>query len=670
MKGEKELLSLPVAPAPAVMIIEPQYKEIPYWNGTYKQAYTTYGYSAEIIRDNILAVTIYNYLRQAEYRVFIGDYDYVSQKYDKEKNIWCRSTAKLETVYCMNGWGNNEFVTDEKTVQAAKQWLGCLAEETNNPIYKIAAYLNDIGKTKLKRKYDKIRKSIDDMMLQIRPLSADFEKWIENVPMKGSRYIFYHYSGRKEQDGYCTHCNTKVKVKGAKHEAAGICPHCHSKIIFLSYGKRKRGFTDSASAVYIQKGDDDLIFRRFSVVWDYEINSSGAVNCKKHIYETNRSFYLQNKHYEWGEFKNTGEYRFCVGESSWPEEYFNACSGYIYSRNLKQVFISMNPNKSYLKYIPYGTLLKNIGDVRAKEFYVACMSYPQIEYFAKLKLYHLARQLINGNYDLIRFCLENQKLKEIGITKQTLPDVQRYDLGYEEIKLYQACKKYGTGIFEELLQKRRSGKSREVQCIIKLLSYLSYEKIMEYVEEQKKSLEHPYGFDNTTRVLGDWCDYVDNCIALGWDLNDTKVLKPKDLEQRHDIAVQLVEMKENSEQREKIVQKYYEHIYDLFYESGDYAITLPRNIQDLKYEGDMLHHCVYTNYASSVAKGQSIILFVRKKDQFYRPLATAEIDPETYKLIQLRGEKNHTVSKEIQKFVDGYITKIKKLQAKQKRSAA
>ena len=243
-------------------------------------------------------------------------------------------------------------------------------------------------------------------------------------------------------------------------------------------------------------------------------------------------------------------------------------------------------------------------------------------------------------------------------------------MDYEEIKdIYKPVMKREPEAFPRILgMSRQRGKysGYTIENIIMLMKYMSLDTIMKYIDEQlpaeRERNNWPYytESDSIRNVTGDWCNYIENCIDLGWNIKDTKVMRPKNLIERHDMAIELVKLKKSEIKARKIQQRFYENIFDLYYSSKDYTVTLPRNIKDLKYEGDNLHHCVYTNYASEVAEGRSIIVFIRENGSFYKPLATAEIDPETYDVIQIRSEGNRSVSKEVSAFFEQYKRKILK----------
>ena len=128
MKNEKNLLSMPFSEIKA-NIPAPLEKKKTVRGYKYMRTKTTYGYTAEMVEGKaLIAVTVFNYERRPEYRVFIGDHDYIAQIY--KKGTWRRSTAKISSQYKSWRWywdvGDNPtiFTADEENRAAAVKWLG------------------------------------------------------------------------------------------------------------------------------------------------------------------------------------------------------------------------------------------------------------------------------------------------------------------------------------------------------------------------------------------------------------------------------------------------------------------------------------------------------------------------------------------------------------------
>ena len=665
MKNEKNLLSMPFSTIEAD-IAPPEIKKKKRGGYTYTVEYTTYGYTAAAVENgSILEVTVFNYERQPEYRVFIGDHDYIAQIY--EKGTWRRSTAKISSQYKSWRWcwavGDNPtiFTADEENRAAAVKWLGVYKDQQPDVFRRLSDYLDDIGSQKLSDKHERIRRSVDEAMLQIRPLPERFEKWVDEIPFRDERYIMYQYSGRKKQDGFCSHCGEYVQVEGAKHLKKGRCPNCKSIITYTAAGKTS-DMTFNKTVIYVQPGKDGETIFRYFTAWRNIDRHGNKLLVYNTITESNREFYLAEKRYEWGS-------PWAGSPSNWCRRGYDHVGkrGYIYPYNIKRIMLRLVQKYPHLKYIPYIQTLKNIGQIPAWRMYTSFISERQIEYLVKFKLYSLCIGLIRGS---IPTEISENLLKNLKLKKQDIKIIQKYNMDYEEIKdIYKPVMKREPEVFPQILEmsrQRENYSDSSIANIIELMKYMSFDTIMKYIDEQlpaerERNNQSYYDEGNhISHVTDDWCDYIENCIDLGWNIKDTKVIRPKNLIERHDMAMELVKLKKSEIKARKIQQRFYENIFDLYYASKDYTVTLPHNIKDLKYEGDNLHHCVYTNYASEVAEGRSIIVFIRENGSFYKPLATAEIDPETYDVIQIRGEGNRSVSKEVSAFFEQYKRKILK----------
>jgi len=69
----------------------------------------------------------------------------------------------------------------------------------------------------------------------------------------------------------------------------------------------------------------------------------------------------------------------------------------------------------------------------------------------------------------------------------------------------------------------------------------------------------------------------------------------------------------------------------------DYVLIAPKSADDLYVEGKTLNHCVY-DYVDRIAKKETAILFVRKKNYTDKPFYTVEI--RNGKVTQCRSTNN------------------------------
>ena len=88
-------------------------------------------------------------------------------------------------------------------------------------------------------------------------------------------------------------------------------------------------------------------------------------------------------------------------------------------------------------------------------------------------------------------------------------------------------------------------------------------------------------------------------------------------------------------------------------QSPHLCILIAKNPDELKVEGKALHHCVgRMNYDQKFLREESLIFFVRNKQNLSEPLVTLEYSLENKKILQCYGVNNSTPSDEILRFVN------------------
>lgn len=131
-------------------------------------------------------------------------------------------------------------------------------------------------------------------------------------------------------------------------------------------------------------------------------------------------------------------------------------------------------------------------------------------------------------------------------------------------------------------------------------------------------------------------DYQNMLENLGIAFEGDFRILPKNFKQAHDDAVKAYNDMKDEQKRIEFANQL-EKLLGLEQTIGNYTFVLPKKLQELKAEGKALSHCV-GSYAGNVARGETVILFVRQKDKVDNPLYTLEI--RKGRIIQLRGMKN------------------------------
>ena len=93
------------------------------------------------------------------------------------------------------------------------------------------------------------------------------------------------------------------------------------------------------------------------------------------------------------------------------------------------------------------------------------------------------------------------------------------------------------------------------------------------------------------------------------------------------------------------------------YEGDDFCVRTPHDLNEITREGAMLHHCV-GGYVDRHAKGETNILFLRKKGMENIPFFTVEIRGD--KVIQIHGSHNRWLGNEPEAvpFMYEYLTQL------------
>lgn len=206
---------------------------------------------------------------------------------------------------------------------------------------------------------------------------------------------------------------------------------------------------------------------------------------------------------------------------------------------------------------------------------------------------------------------------------------------------------------KENITKRRIGK--QVAQILEIYPQLDKERLRKYLS---KYLEQKGYFIS----IGSYLDMLEAETFLHLDLTEEKNAFPHDFEYWHNHYTNQMKISKNKLIDEGIaaqVAKYQK----LEKEVKDLKLILATSSQELINEGEALHHCVgRMNYNKKMAKGESLILFVRKKEDMATPFVTMEYDPNQKKILQLYGERDSVPEDNIKNIIyDSWLPKVRRL---------
>lgn len=265
--------------------------------------------------------------------------------------------------------------------------------------------------------------------------------------------------------------------------------------------------------------------------------------------------------------------------------------------------------------------------------------YPQIEMFAKFGLHY--------------YLFSKQLLAKVGKDKRfrTWLIKNRNELSLNSYYISTLLLSYKTGkplkqaeIFERNKKElQHNDNYKRIKAVIKPSET---EKFLEYIEKQ-----------NTN--LSSYADYIEASNYLGIDMTLQKNKYPHEFQKWHDIRIdqyrtKLIEedkkQKQEFRKRFSLVAKKYLPLQRNL--KDNFVVIIAKKPKDLVNEGDKLHHCVgRMNYDQKFVKEQSLIFFIRNKENIDIPFVTLEYSLDNHKVLQCYGDHDTKPTNEVLDFV-------------------
>lgn len=277
------------------------------------------------------------------------------------------------------------------------------------------------------------------------------------------------------------------------------------------------------------------------------------------------------------------------------------------------------------------------------------LKYPSIEILEKAGFEYIVGERANGcksravNWrakDLRKILdLKPKEIKEFR-------ELGRYARLYE-LEKYKDIKKMGYKVSFDQLGLLPNYKMKEK--IREIEQYVKLEKALSYLETQEDD-------------CGIYLDYLRECKRLGYDMKNKKVLFPADLQAAHEETSEKVKIQADSKKKVAFKEST-DKIYGRpAYREEKLLIRAAQSPEELSKESAALHHCVRT-YVDRVARGECVILFIRKTESPDKPYFTLELSPDG-KIIQCRGDHNCAYPEDVKEFLERWKKWMKKKERK------
>lgn len=509
-----------------------------------------------------------------------------------------------------------------------------------NRIYRYQTWLQEQnnGSKKMER-----RRKTDEVMKTVPAVPSAFWHWVDNMPMKHSRYMPYHRLNRKTAECTCTHCQTVslLPAKEVKREEKGICPSCGSTVTFkadgLSYNKWDEGY----STLLQQLKNGDFILRFFQHSRTFR---SGWPEAKDTNTERARLFFTKDG-------KITGSYKHgsspALGRHGWypckeiivgkdtkwdvaasfsaraHNDWFEP--SYLYPHNMRAMLGQLD--------LPYSMQKDWCGQTMdVTTTLLQTLQYPFAPRLAAAGLKRLDKDIYYYSEQLAS-CKRSGSLHNcLCVSQELMPYLVEHDVSVEILNVL-------TGLPNPVEADIVYLKSaRELAVIKDLIHFTTLHKIRKYIAVQKEVQQKKRHYGD---IPINWRDYIQLAVELGYDVKKKSVLFPKDVMQEHDKLVQLKQIKYDPVVDAKIKKAFPALQQRYSYEDNNYLITVPRNFEDFKAEGVTLLHCLCTNkYYLNHLAGTNLIFFLRLQGASEAPYFTIRYDPRTNVILECHGYRH------------------------------
>lgn len=622
------------------------------WNGTITEKYKTGIYMRCQVIEEVLLVCFFmtHDMRMGNnkpaYELLIDKNTRKFFTWDVVSRKW--KTAMLHYMDWPSYARNSERYMNPADSLVMKQYLDVSEDGYNG----VAGYQTRVRNEQLEERHKRETEPWDLTLSKIQALPADWERWVDKHGIHYN-YMFYDYSRKKNQTGYCTWCEREVPIKNPKHNKMGKCPRCRHEIQYKARGKAGRFQTYPETAYLIQPCGDNLVIRQFEVRRQY---ARGAYeNPERCIFEERRVIFnskLESEKFYYGLYKNS-YYRWIKGERTYQPFYMfryyeRDYNGAVYRRNLSYLA------RTKLSRTGLPEILQDVDRMDPEIYLDVLKEKPYIEQLVKAGLKTVAKDIMDEKREL-EINDFHDFAKAIGIDKNQMKRLREHNGGFLYLTWLKYEKQNGENFSDFLLESMEQW-GVEPSELLFILKKMSLTRCCHYLKKQSELSGRP-----VKELISTWRDYLFMASRLKMDTEAELIYKPKELVTKHDELVKLCGGDHVVRQAEDILKNYPEidsicqSIKTKYeYKDKSYAIIVPEKVEDILMEGAILGHCLDRTdiYFDRIHRRESYIVFLRKAKAPDCPYYTLEIEPDgTARQKRTMGDKQNADFGKAKRFI-------------------
>lgn len=526
------------------------------------------------------------------------------------------------------------------------------------------------NKQKEQRRVERLRKARGkELANAAAPIPLEVLKWAaEQV----ADVIFYTTEKRGKYRCVCSHCREIFYLDRARSGRVISCPRCGAETIIKKQNSDFGYDLEDGSwkvIAYIERAGDAWMQRIFGFYRTVSMDVDGMIHTRDYISEEERDILFPTLEPD-GSLSayyyhpcaaytgpNVGKWIPGCGKvhgQGWTGYRLRSCKIYTYPYNLSELF-----SESEYRYSGIYEMATACRCLPTQYLYF-WEKEPKLELLSKLGLRKIIEDIVfDSNYgETMRHLRNIKSLKDLGIEKkEEIEECRTLSLqtmiARKEVKKWNvdAADLWKAWAFIRELN-RKSGEDFAY-------SFVTRERMFKYCMSQCPEAKvddpdrFPYFVSNFLRDYID--DYIPDCIELGLNMNDTAISLPRDFQKAHKWAADELKCME-TKVYDKLIEAVYESLHGLCeWSDGKLLVMMPRSSREIVEEGVRQSHCV-GRYCERVAKGESVILFIRRTEDPEKSFYTLELkkDMRNYDQVQCRGHNNEDMTKEVRSFLKKY----------------
>lgn len=530
----------------------------------------------------------------------------------KLKNI-IQKAAGYKPRLTTDGWGEAwdlnraSWQWEERAggASVAKCVLGMDLDDWEN---RIAA---QTYKTRSERAYELMNERLDRL---INPAPEGFVQWVADLLI-----VKFAIHETETGDGHiysCTECGHMWEKKKARYRVNRTitCPECGEKL------KVSNSYQTEHIGIYLfQKSNDGRWYERYIVAYNEWTQRPKEWNLKL----IDQNLAILNKGARFGDhyYREGSGYSKSSHNGLLPR----MGKGFIYPDFGGTEELMSRQQARCLRVMADRELYANANKLIMNE------EDPGIEYLLKGRYDRLAVSRIDG----MTYYKFNKNATDIAgylrLNKQRSLRLRQIDGGELELTWLRYEQITGRKVSADDL-KFFQEKHIATDRVWEMMEHISSPtQLRNYLEKQARM----HG-ESIAWVIQTYGDYMRMAKEQKLNVDNAIFYKPKDLKTAHDACVRAAHAQEYEKRAAEVAKKFpkvedvLNEIYGKYeYESGDYAIVVPRKIADIIEEGRCLGHCIDTTdrYFERIEQHVTYLVFLRKRSSKDSPWYTLEIEP-------------------------------------------